>query len=167
MERLAALGIPHFSVRLDRIADVGAAVRDLAAIMGVPHRGDSLVAQMEASLDEIRREAEGLHRVQVAYILGGTPPWVAGPGTYIDELLSIAGADNVFADLEAQYGPIGPEEFRVREIDVLVMAEGAGTGMEFPDIPLVRVPANVEIPGPHLAQAARQLAKLLHPEAFR
>lgn len=166
-KRLAALGVPHFSVRLDRIADVVAAVRDLAAIMGVPHQGDSLAARMDASLNEVRRAVAGLDRVRVAYILGGTPPWVAGPETYIDELLSIAGADNAFADLEAQYGPVGPEEFRVREIDVLVMAEGAGTGMEFPDIPLTRVPADVEIPGPHLAQAARQLAKIFHPEAFR
>jgi iron complex transport system substrate-binding protein len=152
---------------LDRVADVRALIAELGALTGLGDRAGELVAEMDATLDEIQRRVTGRPRVRVAYILGGSPPWVAGPGTFIDELLATAGGENSFSDLEALYGPVSPEEFLVREIDLLLAPEGGEVFLSSDRVPLVRVSPALELPGPDLAQAAWELAKLLHPEVFR
>jgi iron complex transport system substrate-binding protein len=105
--------------------------------------------------------------VRVAYVLGDHPPWVAGPDTFIHELLTAAGGENVFSDLGALYGPVSPEEFLVREIDLLLTPEGGNVVLPTLELPVKRVSPSLELPGPHLAQSAWELAKILHPEVFR
>ena len=106
-------------------------------------------------------------RVKVAYVLGEHPPWVAGPDTFIHELLVFAGGENVFSDLNALYGPVSVEEFLVREIDLFLTPEGGTVSLPASEIPVVRVSPSLEIPGPDLARSAWDLAAILHPEAFR
>ena len=65
------------------------------------------------------------------------------------------------------YGPVNTEVFLVREIDLLLAAEGASVSLPATGTPLRRVSPAVEIPGPHLPDAALELARTLHPEAFR
>jgi iron complex transport system substrate-binding protein len=166
-KRLDDMGVRHLAVRLDRVADVRALVEDLGSVTGLYDRAGELTAEMDATLGEIQRRVKGRPRVRVAYILGGNPPWVAGPGTFIDELLTWAGGENSFSDLEALYGPVSPEEFLVREIDLLLAPEGGEVLLPSTGIPLVRVSPALELPGPDLAQAAWRLAEILHPEAFR
>ena len=165
--RLDAMGIRHMAVRLDRVEDVRVLFRDLGTVTGSDDRAGELLAGMDATLSEIRQRVAGRPRVRVAYILGGNPPWVAGPGTFIDELLATAGGENSFSDLNALYGPVSPEEFLVREIDILLAPEGGEVLLPPGRIPLVRVSPALELPGPDLAQATWQLAQILHPEVFR
>ncbi|MFH1764576.1 MAG: helical backbone metal receptor [Gemmatimonadota bacterium] len=165
--RLDDMGIRHLAIRLDRVADVGTMVGELGAITGLVDPAAKLVEEMDATLEEIRQRVKGRPRVRVAYILGGNPPWVAGPGTFIDELLTTAGGENAFSDLEALYGPVSPEEFLVREFDLLLAPEGAEVVLPMARVPLMRVSSALELPGPDLAQAAWHLAAILHPEVFR
>ena len=165
--RLDGLGIRHLAVRLDRIADVRALIRDLGALTGLPGRAGKLVTEMDSTLNEIRQRVEGRPLVRVAYVLGGNPPWVAGPGTFIDELLTAAGGENSFFDLKDLYGPVSPEEFLVRDIDLLLAPEGGEVLLPSTRVRLVRVSAALELPGPDLAQMAWKLAEILHPEAFQ
>jgi iron complex transport system substrate-binding protein len=165
--RLEEAGIPQFAVRPDRIADVQSLLTDLGAITGRQQRAWELREEMDSTLDEVRARVGDRKRVKVAYILGGNPPWVAGPGTFIDELLGIAGGENVFSDLEALYGPVSPEEFLVRDVDLFLAPEGGDVLLPSTGVPLVRVSPEVELPGPDLARTAWQLAEILHPQAFR
>lgn len=166
-DRLETLDIRQFGVRPDRMADAQRLVLDLGMILGEGPRADSIVARMDTTLETIRRTVAELPRIRVAYLLGGNPPWVAGPGTFIDELLDVAGGENAFSDLGALYGPVSPEEFLVREIALILAPEGAQVAIPAPAIPVKRVPSGLEIPGPGLADSARLLALIFHPEAFR
>lgn len=165
--RLDDLGIPYLRVKPDGMADVRAMIAELGEIVDNPSGAASLVAGMDRSLARIRRAVEGLPRVRVAYVLGGNPPWVAGPESFISELLVLAGGENVFSDLHALYGPVSPEEFLVRKPDLVLAPEGAEVFLPSSESPIERVPASVEIPGPGLAESARRLAEILHPGAIR
>jgi len=165
--RLDDLGVRHLAIRLDRIADVRSLIGDLGALTGSEGRAGELVAEMDATLHEIQQRVKERPRVRVAYILGGNPPWVAGPGTFIDELLTAAGGENAFSDLATLYGAVSPEEFLVREIDLFLAPEGGEVSLPSSGSPLVRVSPGLELPGPDLAEAAWHLAGLLHPEVFR
>jgi iron complex transport system substrate-binding protein len=165
--RLDDLGIPHFAVRLDGVADVRSMILDLGLIAGRGPAAAGLAFDMYATLDEIRRRTGNRSRIRVAYVLGESPPWVAGPDSYIHELITLAGGENVFADLEGAYGPVSPEEFLVRDIALLLTPDPRRLHLPAADLPVGEVPPGLEMPGPELAQSAWGLAQLLHPEAFR
>ncbi len=161
--RLDDLGIPHVAVRPDRIADVLEAIRMLGAATRLEREASDLVSRIQGGLARVEDLVEDLPRQRVAYVLGGRPPWVAGPGTYIHELVTLAGGDNVFSDLQDLYAAVSPEEVRSRDIEiVLVSGVDAFDSSLAPDARIEVVDAAIEIPGPDLAAAALQLARLIH-----
>jgi iron complex transport system substrate-binding protein len=161
--RLDALGIEHLAVRPDRIADIYETARLLGEATGYAAAADSLVETIRGGLATVAASVRGLERVQVAYVLGGTPPWVAGPGTYIDEVVSLAGGENVFADLGALYSAVSPEELRTRDIQVVLLSAGAAYDRSLAPGARVEVVGDaLEIPGPGVVDAAYHVAELLH-----
>lgn len=166
-ERLTALGIPHFALRLDRIADVEALFEDLGTILGAEAAAAAAIEEIRTVQAQIREAVSGKETVRVAYVLGGDPPWVAGSGTFIDELLSLAGGSNVFADIENLYGPVSNETFLVREIDLVLAPEGTELRLPEGAYSVIRVHPDLELPGPDLARSAMEVASILHPAVFR
>ena len=161
-------GIPHIAVRPDRIEDVRTIVRQMGQIMGRSEAADTLVADLDRQLEDVRALVAGAERPRVAYVLGGTPPWVAGPGTFIADLLDAAGGENVFADLDRLYGPVSLEELVTRDVTLFVVGRGTVVNPRLGDrAPVVEVSQDVESPGTGLGRAALELARLLHPDAFR
>lgn len=166
-ERLDDLDILHLAVRPDGIDDVRRIARTLGRIVGAPERADSLVARIDSTLAEVASRVRGLPETRVAFVVGGSPTWVAGPGTFVHELLEVAGGENVFSDLGELYGPVSPEAFVSRSIDVIVAAEGSEVRLPVDDVSVRRVSAGIQTPGPDLGRSARELARILHPGAFR
>ena len=163
-DRLTGLGIPHFAIRPDGIADVLSSIARLGAIAG-SEAADSILAGIQKALDDVEARVAGLPRRRVIYLMGGEPPWVAGPGTYIHELMVTGGAENVFSDLDGLYGPISLEELVTREVDLILVSEG-GVPRQLSHIEHAPLPGWVEVPGPRLGEAARTIARLIHPRAF-
>ncbi len=165
--RLDDLGIPHLALRPDGIPHVRESIRILGEVVHHQEEGDSILAHLDETLDRIRRRVDGMPPVRVAYLLGGNPPWAAGPETFIGELLEVAGGVNVFADLGGLYGPVSQEEILAREIDLIIAPRGSELSLPTWEIPVRRVPTELEIPGPNLPESALELARTLRPEAFR
>jgi len=166
--RLDELGIEHVSIRPDRVEDVLTTIRTLGRLTGSEARADSLIAGLEAELDAIRKAAGGRPSPRVAYVLGGSPPWVAGPGTYIDEIIHLAGGVNVFGDLGSLYAAVSPEQFLAREIDVILTPDGSALEDRLVGHATVAVTSDaLEIPGPALGRAAREVAAILEAARAR
>lgn len=161
--RLDELGIPHVAVRPDRIADIYTTNAVLGRVTGHEREADSLNATIRAGLRKLTGATRGLRPVRVAFVLGGSPPWVAGPGTYIDEVIRLVGGVNVFADLDALYAAVSPEELRTRRIDVVIVSRrGAYDTSLTPGARVEEVGDALELPGPGVVEAARRVAELLH-----
>ena len=164
-ERLTDLGIPHFAIQPDGIADVLSSIDRLGAIVDARTTADSILAAIQGALDDVAARVAGRPRRKVVYLMGGEPPWVAGPGTYIDELMVAGGAVNVFDDLDGLYGPISLEELIARDVDLVLTSAGGGAA-QMVDVEHAAIPSWVEVPGPELGDAARMIAGLIHPGAF-
>jgi iron complex transport system substrate-binding protein len=162
--RLSALGIPQIAVRPDRVEDVLDIITVLGRVSGRTPAADSLVRSIRTQLDAVRASVAGLPRVRTVYVLGGSPPWVAGPGTYIDQLITLGGGVNVFSDLGSKYAAVSPEELVARHVDVVLTPPGSTFDRRLlPDAQVKTVSAAMELPGPAVAEAARDVAHLLHP----
>lgn len=159
---LDQLGIPHLAIRPDRIADVLETIRLLGRATGRDAAADSLARRLRAGLDSVRVSAEGRPPMRVAYVLGGDPPWVAGPGTYIQELLELAGGENAFGDLGSLYASVSVEEFLARRIDLVVTPDAGRLDARVAALSrVVEVGDALELPGPGVVEAARSLAAIL------
>ena len=165
-ERLTDLGTPHFAVQPDGIDDVLTIIGDLGRIMGESEAADLVLREIRDTLDDVARRVAELPEPRVVYLLGGDPPWVAGPGTYIDELMAVAGGSNVFDDLGPLYAPVSMEALLARELDLILLPEGLAPPPLLAHVRSAALPASVEIPGPGLGRAARDIARLIHPGAF-
>ncbi len=165
---LDARGIAHLGVRTDRITDVREILLQLGQVMRREPMARVLVDELDRELAEVRGKVAGRQAVSAAYLLGGDPPWVAGAGTYLGDLLEIAGAENVFADMDRLYAPISLETLLIRDPDILVVAEGTPVDEQLrARTPVHEVSASIESPGIGLGDSARELAEAIHPEAFR
>lgn len=162
---LDGLAIRHLAIRPDGIADILRIVEQLGALTGRTTEAAALAAGIRSGLDSVRAAAPPGPPLRVAYVLGGTPPWVAGPGTYVQELLEVVGATNAFADLGSLYAAVSVEEFMAREVDLILTPEAGRLDARLRGRSRVLgVGGTLELPGPGVVQAARALAGLLAPE---
>jgi iron complex transport system substrate-binding protein len=161
--RLQELGIPVLAVRPDRIEDIFRTLVLLGDAIGDRPAADALARELRGGLSEAAAATRGLPRVRVAYVLGGTPPWVAGPGTYIDEVMSLMGGVNAFADLGRLYAAVSREELHTRAIDVVLVAEESGFDAGLvAGARLERIGGALETPGPRLVEAAYLVGEVMH-----
>ena len=120
--RIDATGIAVYAARTETIADALRTTRNLGVLLDARAAADSLAHAISGALETTRRAVAALPRVRAAYVLAIDPPTVAGPGTFIDELIAIAGGSNVFADVKRSWPQVNLEEIVRRDPDVIVLA---------------------------------------------
>jgi len=167
---------PILALDVVSVADVLATPRVVGEALGAPDAGARLSRELEATIDGVRRRAERLPRRRALFVVGREPLVVAGPGSFPDELLRIAGAENVVKG--SRPWPVYPLEKAVADDpDVVVDAalrEPAEGIRRLAAIPAVRHGAVVRLPdddllrpGPRMVHGVEDLLVALHPEARR
>jgi iron complex transport system substrate-binding protein len=164
--QLDAAGVPHLAIRPDGIDDVFRIIGLLGEAVGRAEAADSIRTAVQGELDQVSARVAGAPRRRVA-ILGGNPPLAAGPGTFLHELVEIAGGTNALADAGTLYSPVSVEVLLSRDLDLLLVSEGTSLPSALHALPSARIPPDVELPGLGLGASARTLAEILHPDRFR
>ncbi len=167
-QTLDRAGVQHLAVRPDRIDDI----REMAVLLGqaTGRVGEArrLVDRMDRELDAVRDRVRHTSPPRVAFLLGGDPPWVVGPGTFLHELLEIAGGENALAQVDAPlYAPVSVEEILRQEVDLILALEGAQVPSALQRLPVERLPDGVQSPGIDVGWSAREISRRLHPEEWR
>lgn len=162
---LASLGIPEFAVRPTGLEDIPSITLRVGSLVGRAEAARALVDTLETELAAVRSAVAGRPRVPAVYLLGGSPPLAAGPGTFLADLLAVAGGTNVLEDLTSLYAPVSPEVLRARTVEVILTGEGTTLDPRITrDRRVVELPGWVESPGPSVGEAAWIVARALHPE---
>ncbi|HEY7612672.1 MAG TPA: helical backbone metal receptor [Gemmatimonadales bacterium] len=130
--RLGELGIPVLRLRTDRLADVARAARLLGSAVGAPAAGDAVAARLEAELAEERAIAERRQwgMTPVLLLAWDQPVIALGAGSFVSELVELAGGRNVFAEIVAPSAPVSLEAIAAREPAVVVLAGSEMPGLE-------------------------------------
>lgn len=174
-EALTRAGIRVMALRVDRIAQFHAQLRALGIAMGAEAQARVVSDTVQATLDAVRRMTTRLKvRPRVVWPVWGTPPLVIGAGSYMHELLEIAGAENVFADNPQPSPSVGIEEIVARAPEFVVTSEKRAAELIRDElwsaVPVIRArrfviedPAVTGRPSVVLGMAAVQLARALHP----
>ena len=179
LEHMQRLGARTLAVRVERVADIASTTREIGRLLGVARQGDSLAQQITFDLERIRRTHASKKAPSVLYLLDTEPLWTAGPNTFVDDLIQIAGGTNIFADLPAQWSEVSLEAVVARQPDVIIVAQPRGRAntpvwLEDGSWRHLRAVQNQRVhvvhgddfnrPGPNVVETADRLARILHPE---
>lgn len=116
---LRAAGVRTLAVRTDRIADLARFARLYALVTG--DSAPLLAADTAlATVDSVRRLPRPAHPPRVVWHMGEPPLYVAGSGSFMGELIDIAGGVNVFGDITAPSPQVSIEEVARRDPDLIL-----------------------------------------------
>ncbi len=95
---LVKRGYPVFTFNQRSVAEILQMIRVLAGIVGVPDKGEALVATFEQGLEDIRESAKALPRRPKVFFEEWYDPLISGI-RWTEELVEIAGGDPIFPEL--------------------------------------------------------------------
>lgn len=129
VELVAAAGIAVRVFPLESLADVTRAIEHIGTLLGRSEAARALLARIEAARTRAREAARRRgRRLRVAVLYDVEPLVAAGPGSFADELLTDAGADNVIARAAQPFPQVPLETLLARRPDVILLAPLAAHG---------------------------------------
>lgn len=191
--KLEGLGLKTEELDMDRVGSILASIQLIGRATGSTSAANQLVSRLKTSLDRVRKAASGRSRPSVLFIVGRAPGTLqnmvgAGPGTFLDELLRLAGGVNILEHSPIQYPKVSLEQVFAADPDVIIdMGDYAHSGSDTGErrrleelalwspykslraVRTGRVHAVTDsffvVPGPRMDLAAAAFLKFLHPGA--
>ena len=161
-------------------------LRTVAVITGHLEETETLIASLEERVTVVEEKLAGItERPLVLYELDGTDPnapWVPGPGTFVDTLLTMAGGNSMSASLEGAWVQVSLETIIEMDPDLILLGDAQWGGVT-PEMVAARggwdaltsvqqdkvYPFDdnlVSRPGPRMVDGLEALARFLHPDLF-
>jgi len=177
-DRLRAAGINTVSLKVDHIADFRRTTELLGAILHDSARARVVIDSVQRTLDRVRSTTRGAPQPRIFWHIWDSPLITVGSGSFMSELVDIAGATNVYSDINGPSGPISLEDVARRDPDFILAGPiGAAQINGDPRWRIVRAARDKKIlvvdttlvarPAVRLGEAAVSLARLLHPGLVR
>jgi iron complex transport system substrate-binding protein len=147
----------------------------------------ALESEIKQRIDAVANQAaDATSTPKVYHEVWNEPIMSAGPGTFIDEIITLAGGENIFNDATTSWPTVSSEAIIEKNPDVMVFPDMYMGRQNFYEtieavenrpgwdiISAVQNDAIYEInadiisrSGPRLADALEALAKMIHPEIF-
>jgi iron complex transport system substrate-binding protein len=188
--RLESLGIRVLEVDQHDVEAVLESVSSVADACGVPDRGSALRAELESRLARVASAVAGETRPRTVVVVGHQvgegavrSVWVAGPDTFYEGVVEIAGGVNAIDGGVARYPELSREGLASIDPDVVL---DVIAGLEVRNLDPDEVLAGWEhltelravrehrvnvlmgdqmvVPGPRLPEMVEEVARALHPE---
>jgi iron complex transport system substrate-binding protein len=177
-DRLAAAHIPTYAFRIDSIAQFARDTRVLGRLLGDSARAATTIDTIEATLARVRAATASLPHPTVFIHAWDRPIIAIGGGSFLSELIEIAGARNVYADSPLPSLTVSLEDVIRRNPDYVLASPVAAPKMtasaQWAVIDAVRAgrvlvydTTLVGRPSVQLGAAAHSLARLIHPNEVK
>jgi len=156
-------------------------------VTGTQARAKKLIKEMERDISRILNQVKDAPPVRVFYIIDATDlnnPWTAGPGSFADSLITMAGGQNIAAQAQGAWVQFSLEAVVASDPEIIILPAKHGTAFTSPEV-LKGHPAWREVtavkqdriyiidgdlvdrPGPRIVQGLEKIAEIIHPELFR
>ena len=182
--------IPILQVSVNNLENILTSIQLIADSMGTPKAGKQLVDKTKIQIDNYRTSSKKNKPRQVLMLLSDTNDpsrdlYAVGRNTFLNELLSIAGGENILPDTMATYPKIS-KEFIIAKSPEIIIEIGPTAKLSSKGIldrkkawiiyPTIRAVKNdrlyfigadyILIPGPRLLNILDDFTRTIHPELF-
>jgi iron complex transport system substrate-binding protein len=181
--KLESLGVRVVALDTSTYEGLFHSLERIGSAFDRPARAAALADRLRGRLDALATRAANLPRRRVLFVVGRDPLFVAGPGSHIDQMISLVGGVNVARDALSSYPQVSLETILERMPEVIIDASdnrpaaprgrevGSWSRWEF--LPAVRErrvywvePGRLVIPGIRLPEMTELMGRLVHPEVF-
>ena len=183
IEKLAGAGLLVLVVDPQSAGDVARTAILLGRAVG--SEGETMARDIQKRVDDVRtKTAAATTKPRVYHEIDASDPtkiFTVGPGSYIQDLIGIAGGQNIAASATSAYPQLSAEEILRSDPEIIVLAaadysakpEQVAARSGWSVIAAVKnkriftiAPNLINRPGPRVGEAAEAYAKLVHPELF-
>jgi len=178
---LKSMGYPVLLVRDGSLEEIDNSIEAVGARIGRESEAHRLVARIRAQIAAVRERLASVKSERALMLVGHQPIVAVGRGTYLDELLRIAHAENIAAAANQEWPHLSMEYIIAMRPEVILdgsMGNDPSSSSDFwdkyPTIPAVRehrifgYPENPILhSGPRVGQSLEMIARMIHPEAWR
>lgn len=177
IKRLEAFNIPAYVIYPQ---DIGETLQTMTALGEITERqqeAQAIVAEMLSRISTIATKIKTATRPSVLTFIMLEPLTVAGPGTYINDLIERAGGRNVVPPGPSHYPTWGDEALLTYNPDVIIVSSHPGQPdpqqlfQQWPQLKALKEKRVFVIeadwlhrPGPRMVLGLEALAKALHPD---
>jgi iron complex transport system substrate-binding protein len=184
-------GIAVYHDKTDTLAGVETCIKDLGRLLGCQKEADALARHFRGRIEQIRRRTADRPKPRVLLTVSRRPdrlanPLTTGKGTFLDEMLEIAGGENVFGQTEMAYPQVSLESIFARRPDVIIemmpevtltptlkrqVVDQWRTVGSIPAVAKDRIVFLTDdhclIPSPRYVEIIEKVSRILHPETWR
>lgn len=177
-KRFEEAGIVVASFLPETIDDVMDTIEKIGVLTGNSDKAKEVVEDMKSERDEIISKVKDLETKRVFYEVYNDPLMTAGPGSFIDELINLAGGENIAKDADSPYPQYDVEKLIEKNPEVYLIPDDSTTTLEtlkerpgFENIDAIKnsqvyfLDADiVSRAGPRIIEGLEEIAKAIHPE---
>ena len=179
--KLEQLKIPVFILADKNLEGIFVHIQTLGRIVGHSSKADTVAMQLRQQVAVIQRGIQGKAPVRMLYVLNSQPLITVGPGSFIDQVIRMAGGANVAAKSATPYPRMSMEAVLQEDPEVLVFPVGKAEGIseseqqtwrQWSTMTAVKQGRLHQIsadwlnrPGPRIARGLEALAEILHPDS--
>ncbi len=176
--QLRAAGVMTISLKIDHIADFHRAAKLLGGVVGDSARGVAVSDSVARTIARVESSTRSLPRRRVFWHIWDAPLITIAAGSYMNELITIAGGENVYGEMPDPSPTVSIEDVLKRNPEYIISGPEGATKIRndarwsaAPAVKAGRVliadTTLVGRPSVRLGEAAVSLAALLHPGALR
>jgi len=185
ISNLEGKGLTVFGLASTTIDEIMENVRMVGRILGMAESAESLTQSMTMRIDAVTSQTRQVaDRPRVYYEVWYDPLMSVGQGTYLNDLIALAGGANIFSGSTAPYPVVNSETVIDADPQIIVVAKGYMGAIEktrskikdrlgWSSISAVRNDRIYEIDedilyrqGPRIVDGLETLVSIVHPELF-
>jgi iron complex transport system substrate-binding protein len=180
--KLEQLKIPVFVLDAHTLEDIPLHIHTLGQMFEKVSAANAVTQLMRERITEIRRKVEPLPARRVLYVLNSQPLITVGPGSFIHQMIGVAGGINIATRASDAYPRLSMETVLKEDPEVLIFPSGEVEAVprseqqqwrRWDSLSAVKHQRFHEVsssllnrPGPRVVEGLEQLARAIHPDAF-
>lgn len=180
VKRFEDLGIGVITLDAENLEQVLANIQIAGEVIDQVEIARELVNELEVRINAVKEQvSKATHRPTVFFEIWGDPLITAGPGSFTDDLIRLAGGQNIAHDLKERFARFSLEILLERDPEIYIVQDHAHDPEDVMDRPgfegLSAVQEGrvagikddlVTLPGPRLVAGLEEIARIIHPDLF-
>ncbi len=183
VDRLEKLGFPTYVIFPKNFNDVLKSIDHLGRLVGREKEAMGIIQRMKQRSQRVIELTQGLSRPKVFLQIGEAPIVTVGKGSFADDLIYLAGGENIAGKEKGMYPRLGMEEILERSPEVILVtsmnpkADYQRVLQEWSRWKVIPAVKNgrvhlvdsdlIDRPSPRMIDGLEEIARILHPERFK
>lgn len=181
--RLEKLGFPTYVIYPKNFNDILQSIGHLGQVVNREKEARGIIQEMKKRRQKVVELTKDLPRLRVFIQIGDTPIVTVGRGSFADDLIRLAGGENIAGQEKGVYPRFGIEDVLKRAPDVILISSMNPKGeyqkilqqwARWETIPAVKhgrihlIDSDlIDRPSPRIIDGLEEIARILHPDRFR